>query len=76
MNFFILAFIVVGIVFGLATAGHQQRFNEGRCEGAQQGHRGLWVLLCSLLWPLMLLAGLHNGVKLLLARRAAAGQRR
>ncbi len=72
MNLFILAFIVFGIVFGLATAGHQQRFNEGRCEGAQQGHRGLWVLLCSLLWPLFLLAGLHNGVRLVLARRAAA----
>jgi hypothetical protein len=75
MNLFILAFIVVGIVFGLATANHQQRFNEGRCEGAQQGHRGLWVLLCSLLWPLMLLAGVHNGVKLVLARRSSAERR-
>ena len=76
MNLFILAFIVVGIVFGLATAGQQQRFNEGRCEGAGQGHRGLWVLLCSLLWPLMLLAGLHNGLRLVLSRRSAVARNR
>lgn len=71
MNLFILAFVLVGIAFGGLTAGHQQFFNEGRCQSAGQGHRGLWVLLCSLLWPLMLLAGLHNGVKLVLARRGA-----
>lgn len=76
MNLFILAFIAFGIVFGLATAGQQQRFNEGRCDGAQQGHRGLWVLLCSLLWPLFLLAGLHNGVRQMLARRGAAARSR
>ena len=70
MPLFILGFVIFGITFSLATARHQHRFNEGSTRKDQPGHVGLWVLLCGLLWPLMLLAGLHNGWRLAQARRA------
>lgn len=69
----ILAFIALGLCFGLATMSRQHFFSEGVSadDPAAGGwkQRLVWVLMCSLLWPLMALTGLHS--LWLLARRRA-----
>lgn len=68
MNLWITAYLVFGVVFGLATARQQHHFSEGSTRDAQ-GNLWLWLAICSTLWPLLALTGLHNGWRL--ARRAA-----
>ncbi len=68
MNLFIVAFLVVGAAFGLVTGGHQHIFSEGVTHRDRQGSRLLWVLICSFLWPLMALTGLHSWWRLARAR--------
>lgn len=60
MNLFIIAFLVFGACFGAATSSHQHFFSEGSTGRDKQGNRVLWVLICSFLWPLMALTGLHS----------------
>lgn len=62
----IVLYLLFGFCFGLATFSRRHLFSEGpsRAEDAEL-HRGLrprltWALLCSGLWPLMLLTGLHT----------------
>lgn len=73
----ILLFIVLGLCFGLATMTRQHFFSEGvsRSDADVRGwkQRVVWVLMCSLLWPLMALTGLHS-LWLLARRRARAEQ--
>lgn len=77
----ILVFIVLGVCFGLATMTHRHLFSEGVTrdddDAARSGwqQRLVWVLLCSLLWPLMALTGLHS-LWLLARRRARAARPR
>lgn len=73
MNVYILAFLVVGAAFGVATRRHQHLFSEGCSDKNKQGPWLLWVPICSFLWPLMVLTGLHSWWRL---SRAAAAQRR
>jgi hypothetical protein len=61
----IVVFLAFGLCFGLATFSHRHLFSEGPSRRAQRGddddtplQRGLWVLVCSALWPLMVLTGL------------------
>jgi hypothetical protein len=59
----IIVFLVLGAVFGVATGSIQHLFSEGRARPVEPGtrvslgSRVLWVLICSCLWPILLLAG-------------------
>lgn len=61
-----LFFFGFGACFGLATWSHRHLFSEGHTRRAAPGeedglgNRLMWVLLCSALWPLMLLTGLYS----------------
>lgn len=60
MNTAILAFLTFGAVFGWFSFEQRHHFSEGSTRAAD-GNGGWqrvgWVLLCSALWPLMLLSG-------------------
>ncbi|MCU0952918.1 MAG: hypothetical protein MUC68_18300 [Burkholderiaceae bacterium] len=66
MNGWIAAFLVAGVLFGLATFRHRHWFSEGptRRSGLAPRDpldgRALWVLLCSALWPIFALTGLYS----------------
>ena len=70
--------LVFGACFGLATYSNRHLFSEGPTRrdadtGAWKG-RLLWVLLCTCLWPVMALTGLHS-VWVLARRRAVAARK-
>lgn len=78
----ILIFLLFGAVFGLASFSHRHLFSEGptRRDDAE-GPPGLkarlgWALLCSALWPVMLLTGLHSWWVLSRRRAVITRQRR
>jgi hypothetical protein len=57
-----LAFVVFGASFGLVTFSRRHLFSEGpsshgRSDDDTLAQRVIWVLVCSALWPLMLLTG-------------------
>lgn len=68
MNLLIVAFLAFGACFGVATLSHQHIFSEGITSKDKQGPGVLWVLICSFLWPLMALTGLHSWWRLARAR--------
>ncbi|MBL8328179.1 MAG: hypothetical protein JNJ71_04955 [Rubrivivax sp.] len=76
----ILLFLLLGACFGVLTATRRHLFSEGVTAQAEEDvreerrQRALWVLLCTVLWPLMLLTGLHSWW-LMARRRARARQR-
>jgi hypothetical protein len=62
----IVLFFAFGACFGLATFSRRHLFSEGPSRAARSGQAGegdtlaqrlIWVLVCSGLWPLMLLTG-------------------
>lgn len=60
MNGFILAFLALGAVFGWLSFEQRHHFSEGSTRADGTGgliQRVGWVLLCSALWPLMLVSG-------------------
>lgn len=75
----IAVYLLFGALFGLVTFSNRHLFSEGPATRDESGTAGLlrarlgWALLCSTLWPVMLLAGLHSAW--LLARRRAAAAR-
>ncbi len=80
MNLLIVAFFVLGFIFSLATYSHRHLFSEGPTERIEEGKtdpmngRLMWTLICTVLWPIMALTGLHTWW--LLARRRALAARR
>ena len=64
MNASIALFLVFGACFGLLTYRHRHLFIEGPSRpappepGLALGARLLWMMICSCLWPLMVLTGL------------------
>jgi len=75
LNSTIVAYLVFGACFGLATGSYQHIFSEGPSRPGAPGNRFLWVLICTFLWPIMVLTGVLSMVKLR-ARAKAAAQRR
>lgn len=79
MTLTIVLFFLFGALFGLATFPVRHLFSEGPTARDEPGAGGLlwarlgWTLLCSTLWPVMVLTGLHTAW--LLARRRAAAAR-
>ena len=74
----IVLFILFGAAFGLLTASRRHLFSEGpsrRPDAAERdaiAGRVTWVLVCSMLWPLMAMTGLYSLWRL---RRGAARDR-
>ena len=63
---YIALFLFFGACFGLSTFSHRHLFSEGpkKIDEPVQGwafsNRLMWVMICTFLWPIMLLTGLHS----------------
>ncbi|MBS1177924.1 MAG: hypothetical protein H6R06_2336 [Proteobacteria bacterium] len=75
----IVLYLLFGACFGLATFSRRHLFSEGPARrdnaagsGALRARLG-WVALCSCLWPVMALTGLHSWW--ILSRRRALAER-
>jgi len=59
-------FLFFGVCFGFATFTNRHLFSEGpeKPEGADQTSplegRVFWVLICTWLWPIMVITGLNT----------------
>ena len=77
MNIYISAFLLFGALFGLSTFSLRHIFSEGPqeidpAEGAPTvGRRVLWALVCTFLWPIMVLTGL-NSARIMAKRKRQA----
>lgn len=66
MSMHIIGFIGFGMLFGLLTYRNRHLFGEGpsRREDADphDGPRGalLWVMICSMLWPILAFTGVYG----------------
>ena len=76
MSAHIIGFIAFGIVFGLLTYSNRHLFGEGpsRREDAdpKNGPQGkaLWVMICSMLWPILAFTGAYGAWRRAQADRA------
>jgi len=75
LNLWIVLFLGVGAVFGLATYSNRHLFSEGPTQrtsdsGSALNGRLLWVLISTCLWPILALTGLYS-----LWRKRGAGRR-
>lgn len=77
LNLYISLFLLFGAAFGLSTFSHQHLFSEGPAkveapeEGANLVGRLLWAMVCTFLWPIMVLTGL-NSARILAKRKRQA----
>jgi hypothetical protein len=77
VNLYISLFLVFGAVFGLSTFSYRHIFSEGPQQaetaegGSTLGSRVLWAMVCTFLWPIMLLTGL-NSARILARRKRQA----
>lgn len=77
MNLYIALFLVFGAVFGLSTFSYRHVFSEGPQQveaaeaGSTLGRRVLWAMVCTFLWPIMVLTGL-NSARILAQRKRQA----
>ena len=75
MTIYIFVFLVFGAVFGLVTFSRRHLFSEGpkkveeSAEDNNLGRRVMWMLICTFLWPIMVLTGL-NSLRILSKRKA------
>jgi Ca2+/H+ antiporter len=59
-------YVVFGTLFGVATHSHRHLFSEGHTKRSASDDKDplqslfAWTLLCSALWPLMLLTGMFS----------------
>lgn len=73
-HLFIPLFFAAGFGFGLLTYRHRHLFGEGPPDRNADLANGLhgrlfWVVLCTALWPLMIVGGLHGLWRVHAARR-------
>ena len=75
MNGHIWAFIAFGIAFGVLTYTNRHLFGEGPSKREESdpydGARGrvLWVMISSLLWPILVMTGAYGFWRHAQARR-------
>lgn len=78
LNIYIVLFLSFGAVFGLSTYSYQHIFSEGPHKvetpegGSTLGSRVLWAMVCTFLWPIMVLTGLNSAWILAKRKRQAA----
>jgi hypothetical protein len=59
-------FLFLGACFGFATYSQRHLFSEGPRKAIDSGQtsflesRIFWVLLCTLLWPIMVITGINT----------------
>jgi hypothetical protein len=69
-------FLAAGAVFGWLTYPHRHLFGEGppdpRRPDLTDGLKGraFWVVVCTFLWPLQVVSGLHGLWRMRAARRS------
>jgi hypothetical protein len=74
LNIYIGLFLLFGLVFGLSPFSHMHLFSEGPHQvdtpegGSTLGARVLWAMVCTFLWPIMVLTGL-NSARILAKRK-------
>lgn len=77
LNIYIYLFLLFGLVFGLSSFSYRHIFSEGPHQvetpeaGSNLGSRVLWALVCTFLWPIMVLTGL-NSARILAKRKREA----
>ncbi len=64
-DYSIALFPAAGFVFGLLTYRRRHLFGEGPpdpCADAGDGMQGrlFWVAICTFLWPVLIVSGLHG----------------
>jgi hypothetical protein len=75
MNMTIYLFLLAGAGFGILSFPWKHWFSEGpqKADATQNDHalegRIFWIMVCTFLWPIMLLTGL-NSARILIKRRA------
>ncbi len=75
MTIYITLFLLFGAVFGLMTFTKRHLFSEGpkvveeSPDANNVASRVMWILICTFLWPIMLLTGL-NSIRILSKRKA------
>ena len=63
---FICLFLIFGAFFGLATYSKRHLFSEGpqKAKDSEQTSplkgRIFWIMLCTLLWPIMVITGINT----------------
>ena len=77
VNMYIVVFLLFGAVFGLLTFSHRHIFSEGpnKVESPPEGptltSRVLWAMVCTFLWPIMVLTGINSAWILAKRKRQA-----
>jgi hypothetical protein len=79
LNTYIAAFLVLGACFGLLSFSHRHLFNEGPTQAAQASGlaftaRLFWLLVCTFLWPIMVLTGINTAWVLAKRKRHAVSK--
>lgn len=75
MNMIIYLFLLAGAAFGIITFPYKHLFSEGPCKVDEKqnenalGGRIFWLMVCTFLWPIMVLTGV-NSARILMKRRA------
>lgn len=75
MNMTIYLFLLAGAGFGIITFPYKHLFSEGPYNANQTpnentlGSRLFWMMVCTFLWPIMVLTGM-NSLRILMKRRA------
>jgi len=75
MNPYIYSFLICGFCFGLTSFSARHLFSEGptKADGPEAANsltgRVYWALVCTFLWPIMILTGLNSAWILAKRRR-------
>ena len=78
LDIYIVVFLSFGAVFGLSTYSYQHIFSEGPNkvetppDGPTLASRVLWAMVCTFLWPIMILTGINSAWILAKRKRQAA----
>ena len=78
LNIYIVVFLLFGAVFGLMTFSYRHIFSEGpnkvetSPDGPTLASRFLWAMVCTFLWPIMILTGINSAWILAKRKRQAA----
>ena len=78
LNIYIVLFLLFGAGFGLLTYSYRHIFSEGPNkvetppDGPTLASRVLWAMVCTFLWPIMILTGINSAWILAKRKRRAA----
>ena len=78
LNTYIYLFLFFGAGFGILSFSYRHIFSEGPNKvetppgGPTLASRVLWVMVCTFLWPIMILTGLNSAWILAKRKRQAA----